>query len=518
MSHHMPYHYRTLWHLLLALCIGAFVPFLSAHSQAARYIVRLRSSEAARNSSHVLEKAAAEIAPRALQNIDQLPHDNSIVVRLSLEDAIQLSGRTDVESLEIDHRVWAFRDTNDPLLSQQYALQGPVSGRVTEAWDISTGSRNALVAVIDTGADLKHPDLRGNVWTNSREIGGNRRDDDGNGYIDDIHGYDFVNRDGNPQDDNGHGTHVAGIVSAVGDNGVGVAGVAWGSRVIAVKALDSTGNGFVSSITKSIDYVTDLKKRGVPVAVINLSLGGGGYSDALYRAVERARNHDILIVAAAGNEGANNDTSPIYPANFALDSVISVAATDSAGNRASFSNFGATSVHLAAPGTAILSTGLLRSGAEYRTQSGTSMASPYVAGVISLIAGANTQLSMTQVRAVLLASVQPLSSLQGTSITGGLVNAVAAAQSAIAIQPLPRLFGYVRNGARGVRDASVTATLLSDPSVVRTVTTGKDGSYSISEAQLGTYRIRVSKRGKRFSSSRVRANSARTIRKNFAAR
>jgi len=517
-SHTIPYSGMRRWRIALVMGLGLLAPLLPAGAQDARYIVRFKASETAPVSRESLQKAAATIADRALQNVDELPYDNALVLRLRLEDALQLARRADVESLELDHKVWAFRETNDPLFSDQYSLRGQFSGRVAEAWDITSGSRNVIVAVIDTGADINHPDLKSNIWTNSRELKGNKKDDDSNGYVDDLHGYDFVNRDGNPQDDNGHGTHVTGIVAAVGNNAVGVAGVSWGSRVIPVKALDETGNGYVSSIIRSIDYVTDLKKKGVPVAVINLSLGGGGYSEALYRAVERARNHDILIVAAAGNEGANNDVTPMYPANFVIDSVISVAAIDSQGNRATFSNFGSGSVHLAAPGSAILSTALPRTGLEYRTLSGTSMASPYVAGVLALAAAANTQLSMVQVRSALFSTVQPLASLQGITITGGLVDAVAAMQRAIMTAPAPRLHGSVLDGIRGVRDAQVTATLTSDPSVVRTVTTGKDGSYSMSEMPRGTFRIKATKRGKRFISARVRISTARPVRKNVIAR
>ncbi len=518
MSHRTPYNGIRSWRIALIFGLGLLAPLVSAGAQDARYIVRFKARDTAPSSRESLQKAATAVADRAIQSVDELPYDNALVLRLRLEDALQLARRPDVESLELDHKVWAFRETNDPLLSDQYSLRGQFSGKVVEAWDITTGSRNVIVAVIDTGADLKHPDLKSNIWTNSREIKGNGKDDDSNGYVDDLHGYDFVNRDGNPQDDNGHGTHVTGIVAAVGNNGAGVAGVAWDSRVIPIKALDATGNGYVSSIIRSIDYVTDLKKKGVPVTVINLSLGGGGYSEALYRAVERARNHDILIVAAAGNEGANNDIAPMYPANFAIDSVVSVAAINAQGNRATFSNFGAGSVHLAAPGSAILSTALLRTGMEYRTLSGTSMASPYVAGVLALAAAANTQLSMVQVRSALFSAVQPLVSLQGETITGGLVDAVAAAQLAIMTQPAPRLYGYVQDGTKGVRDAEVTATLTSDPSVVRTVTTGKDGSYSMSKIPLGTFTIKASKRGKKFVTTRVRVATARSVRKNVVAR
>jgi subtilisin family serine protease len=310
---------------------------------------------------------------------------------------------------------------------------------------------------------------------------------------------------------------VAGIVAAVGDNAVGVAGVAWGTKVVAVKALDSQGNGFVSSIVKAIDYVTTLKSKGAPIAVINLSLGGGGYSAALYRAVERARNHDILTVAAAGNEGSNNDSTPLYPASFVIDSVVGVAATDQLGQRASYSNYGSASVQIAAPGSGIISTALLRSGFQYRTLSGTSMASPHVAGIVALIAAANPQLSMIQARRALLASAQSVPELRGFVQNGAFADTLAAVQVAKATQGLPRIYGYVRRGTKGISAARVTATMRSDPTNPRSVLTAKDGSYSFSELPIGEYVLRARRRGFTFRSQSVSATRPGTFRRSFVA-
>jgi subtilisin family serine protease len=506
---------RTL--LLLALgYVATVTPREAAYAQDARYIVRFKSVGAvSKRDLQVLNKAASGLGDLGLQDIDRIPHDNAIVVRMRSDDAITAASRPDVEAVEVDAPVYALRETSDPLLSEQYSLGSIGGSRVKDAWDVTTGSSRAIVAVIDTGVDLKHPDLRDNMWRNKKEIAGNRYDDDGSGCVDDLYGCDLVNKDGSPQDDNGHGTHVAGIVAALGDNATGVAGVAWGTKVVAVKALDSQGSGFVSTIVRAIDYVTDLKRRGVAVSIINLSLGGGAYSDALLRAVERARNHDLLTVAAAGNEGSNNDLSPLYPANLPLDSVVSVAATNGDANLASFSNYGATSVHIAAPGSVIVSTALQRSGFSYRTMSGTSMACPHISGVLALIAAANPQLSMLQVRNVLLSSGVSLSALQNYVRDGTFVDALDAVRLAQVTQGLPRVYGYVRRGTQGIRNATVTLTSLDDPSNVRSVQTSKDGSYSFSEVSLGRYALRAIKPGRRFRSASVSLTKPGVVRKIF---
>jgi subtilisin family serine protease len=515
----------TRWLFLIAL-LTSYV----SEAQDQRYVVRFKeyhNSSGAKErrfkavnvrSSALLDAKVASLGGLALQEIDRIPHDHSAVVRLRLQDAMTISARSDVASIELDNTVHAFFGTNDAAYSQQYALNGEFGSRVQEAWDTTTGSTRAMVAVIDTGADLGHADLIPNLWKNPNEIRGNKRDDDGNGCVDDIYGCDFINKDGSPQDDNGHGTHVSGIVAAEGNNAIGVAGVAWGSRIVVVKALDSQGSGFTSGIARAIDYVTTLKTKGAPIVAINLSLGGGTYSRVIYRAVERARNHDILVIAAAGNESSNNDTSPLYPANLSIDNVISVAATDAAGNLAGYSNFGGGTVHIAAPGTQIWSTALQSLGYQYRTSSGTSMASPLVAGVASLISAANPTLSMLQVRSALLTAVRPLSSLQGYVITGAMVNAQSAVAAGRSMTALPRVMGYVRDGARGVVDAVVTITARDGYSVVRSTTTSSDGSFSFSQLPLGSYVVRARKSRLKFSPITVRASSARLFRRYLAAR
>lgn len=500
----------------LIVSLALFFVTTAARADDDRYIIRLKPEEGSAQSEAVVNSLSAV----GLQEIDHLPDDHSVVLRLRAEDLHAVAARTDVAHIERDTKVRAFFQTNDPLLSQQYSLQGPVSSNVTDAWDTTTGSDKALVAVIDTGAKLDHPDLQGALWTNTKEIPGNNKDDDRNGFVDDVHGYDFANKDGRPNDDNGHGTHVTGIVAARGNNGIGVAGVAWGSQVIVVKALQSDGSGYTSDLAKSIDYVTTLKKKGVPVIAMNLSLGGTQYSAALYRAVQRARNQDILVIAAAGNDGADNDRTGSYPANFKIDNVVSVGATDTVGQLASYSNFGASSVHLAAPGSDILSTYTIDTGQGlYKTLSGTSMASPHVAGIVGLISASNLSLSALQVRSILLSTVTSVPALQGAVITGGLTNARAAVQTAVGTAGLTRLIGIVRDARKkpisGVRMAIRSR---EDPSFRRTINTATDGTYSFSQLQPGKYAVAARKTGRRFRASTVSAVSAGLIRRNFTAR
>jgi hypothetical protein len=291
------------------------------------------------------------------------------------------------------------------------------------AWDVNTGSGSLIVAVIDTGVDYTHPDLAANIWTNAGEIPGDGIDNDGNGYIDDVHGYDFFNRDGDPRDDHGHGTHVAGTIGAVGNNGIGVTGVNWNVQIMPLKFLGAGGSGTTADAIEALAYAV---ANGA--AISNNSWGGDPYSQAMFDAIAAARDAGHLFVAAAGNGnifgiGQDNDAAPFYPAGYDLDNVIAVAAVDHHDNLATFSNYGATTVDLAAPGVNILST---TPGGGYGQSSGTSMAAPHVAGVAALTWDAHPDWSYDQVVAQVLGSVDPLPQLQGLTVTGGRLNAAAA--------------------------------------------------------------------------------------------
>ena len=321
---------------------------------------------------------------------------------------------------------------NDPSFNRLWGLHntGQTGGvddadiDALEAWDITTGSRDVVIAVIDTGVDYTHPDLAANAWQNPGEIPGNGIDDDGNGFVDDIYGYDFVNNDGDPMDDNGHGTHVSGTIGGVGDDGVGVAGVNWQVSIMGLKFLSGGGSGSTSDAVRAVNYATMMRRdHGINIVATNNSWGGGGFSTALSDAIEAGGDAGILFIAAAGNEGNNNDVFPGYPASMTSEAIISVAATDSSNGLAGFSNYGATSVDIGAPGVGIYST---VPGNSYASYSGTSMATPHVAGVVGLLAAANPNLTPAEIREAILSTAAPISSLDGKVATGGLLNAAAA--------------------------------------------------------------------------------------------
>jgi subtilisin family serine protease len=287
-----------------------------------------------------------------------------------------------------------------------------------EAWDLTTSAGSRIVAVIDTGVDYTHPDLAANVWTNPGEIPGNGIDDDGNGYIDDIYGYDFCNHDSDPMDDNSHGSHCAGTIGGVGNNGVGVAGVNWTVKIMALKFLNAGGGGSTADAISCVQYATMMKARGCPIAALSNSWGGGGYSQALYDAIAAAGNADIVFVASAGNSAVNTDTSPQYPAGYNLANIISVAASDHNDALASFSNWGPQSVDLAAPGVNVYSS---IPGNSYGYKSGTSMACPHVSGAVALLK-AYTGKTAPQIKGQLLSTVDPKAAFIGKMVSGGRLN------------------------------------------------------------------------------------------------
>jgi hypothetical protein len=301
------------------------------------------------------------------------------------------------------------------------------------AWDISTGNGSVVVGVIDTGIAWDHPDLAANVWTNPGETAADGIDNDANGYVDDIHGYDFVNNDGNPYDDHGHGTHVSGTIAAVGNNGVGVAGVNWNAKVMGLKFLDTNGSGNTANAIRAVSYATMMRSRGINIPLTNNSWGGGAFDTALMNAIADAGTANMLFVASAGNNSANSDTSPSYPAAYNVPNIISVAATDHGDLKSSFSNYGLTSVDIGAPGTNILSTSLWTSdniwnASGYTSISGTSMASPHVAGVAALAWGLQPTASYQRIRDAIYAGGDPIASMAGITVTGKRLNALGTLQ------------------------------------------------------------------------------------------
>jgi subtilisin family serine protease len=335
--------------------------------------------------------------------------------------------------IDTDYEVSIDETPNDPRLYELWGLDniGQTGGTLDadidapEAWDIQTGSSNVVIAVIDTGVEYSHVDLSGNMWTNPGEIAGNGVDDDNNGYVDDVYGWDFYNHDNDPMDDHSHGTHCAGTIAALGNNGIGVVGVNWEAKVMALKFLSASGSGDTSDAVSAVEYAIMMKlDYGTPIIALSNSWGGGGFSQAMKDAIEAADTAGILFVAAAGNDyGSDNDVIPYYPASYDVSNVISVAATDHNDNLASFSNFGASTVDLGAPGVNILST-VLSNG--YGSKSGTSMATPHVSGVAGLIKAQFPGLTSSEIKARLLGAVNPVSSLQGITVTGGRLNALNA--------------------------------------------------------------------------------------------
>lgn len=306
---------------------------------------------------------------------------------------------------------------NDPQFSSLWGLSASKGINAPSAWDVSTGSSDVVVAIIDTGVDYTHPDLAANIWTNPGEIDGNGIDDDHNGYIDDVHGISAIGRSGNPLDDNGHGSHCAGTIGGTGNNGVGVAGVNWRVKIMGLKFLSASGSGSLAAAIEAINYMVDMKNRGVNIRVSSNSWGGGGYSASLATAIKRATDAGIVFVAAAGNEANDNDQNASYPAGY--DGVVSVAAIDQNRNLASFSNYGAESVDIAAPGVGIVST---YSSGRYATLSGTSMATPHVSGAFALLFAAFPDLSAADAINRLYDSGLSLSSLSGVVRTGRMLH------------------------------------------------------------------------------------------------
>lgn len=332
-----------------------------------------------------------------------------------------------------------------------------------EAWDTTTGSDSVIVAIIDTGIDYNHADLAANMWRNPREIPANGRDDDRNGFIDDVYGMNAITDSGNPLDDNGHGTHVAGIIGAVGNNARGVVGVNWKVKMVGAKFLSADGSGSTSDAIKAVAYVTALKRAGHNVVTSNNSWGGSSYSQALGDAISDAAKAGVLFVASAGNSSRNTDTNPSYPASYQIPNVISVASIDSYGFLSYFSNYGIKSVHIGAPGSNIYSTVRLNG---YGTKSGTSMAAPQVAGAAALVQSACSTLSMSAIKTTILSSGIKTTSLSKYTSTGAMVNAAKAVKYAVSNCPSPPATPTPTN----TPDPRVTPTITPTPTVTPTPT------------------------------------------------
>lgn len=312
-------------------------------------------------------------------------------------------------------KLWGLRNTGSNEPQGKAGIEG-ADVNALKAWDLTLGSHAVKIAVIDTGVDYNHPDLKGNVWENSAELNGKPGvDDDANGYIDDVHGYDFANNDNDPMDGHGHGTHCSGTIGAIHNNKLGVAGVMADVTIVPVKFLDDNGSGTLEAAIQAIDYATTLN-----VDLMSNSWGGGGRSEALFEAIKRASDKGIIFTAAAGNSSSNNDSTPTYPASYEVPNVVSVAALTAQNDLASFSSFGKNSVHIAAPGHNILST---VAGGKYQVMSGTSMATPHVSGVVGLLLAKEGRLPHAEMRERLIYTGVPVSALRGKTQTASRIDA-----------------------------------------------------------------------------------------------
>lgn len=345
-------------------------------------------------------------------------------IKIELDDPSQTEIPRDLVYRESDSEL-----PNDPQFGEQWALNnlGQDGGKARadidalDAWATTKGSEEVVVAVLDTGVDFTHVDLRENMWIRPKNVPAYT--DDELGTFNDINGYNGTDKITDPMDDNGHGTHCAGIIGAEGDNGEGIAGVNWHVKIMPLKFLGRGGFGSVNDAIEAINYAIDRKANGVNVRIISASWGSRQKSKALEDTIRAAGEAGILFVAAAGNDSSNNDRRHHYPSDYNLPNVISVAALDRNDEVAGFSNYGVKSVHIAAPGKDILSTWL---NGHYREASGTSMATPYVSGVAALIIAKEPKITMEKLRDRILKTADKLDSLDGKVATGGRVCAANA--------------------------------------------------------------------------------------------
>ena len=391
-----------------------------------KLIVGFRRGVSARDRKQALDAAGAGTGTSLGSNRVQLA---TVAPRASARAMSLLEGNADVSYVEPDRTIHLFANPvpNDPQFKKEWGLNN--TGQTVDftagtpgadigaerAWGVTTGKKSVVVGVIDTGTDAAHPDLAANMWINPGENCPGCRNDgidnDHNGYVDDWRGWDFINNDNNPTDDNGHGTHVAGTIGAVGNNGTGVTGVNWNVQLMPLKFIGADGTGDVAGAVAALRYATAMGVR-----ITNNSWGGTEYSQALYDAIADANAHGDLFVAAAGNDGVNSDTTPTYPADFNLPNIISVGASDSTDHLAYFSNYGQSSVDLTAPGVSIYSTW---PGRAYKSESGTSMASPHVAGAAALVLAAHPAATADTIKALLMRTVDHPAALAGTSVSQG---------------------------------------------------------------------------------------------------
>jgi thermitase len=431
--------------LLIVLIVFAF----QAHA-GTRYIVKLKAgatksflAEKSNQNLGSLKKMNLSFGDYVLLETDEEISNKSINMLSSHPDVayIEPSVKLSIHPV-ITHEEDSIGDAkdittmNDPKFAKQWGLinTGSNSGwlffggtkgedvNVKKAWELTTGNQELIVAVIDTGVDHSHPDLAKNMWANQAELNGQEGvDDDGNGFIDDIYGYDFANNDGDPKDDNGHGTHCAGNIGAIHNNNTGVAGVMGNVKLMGLKFLSRGGSGESADAIKSIDYAVRMGAK-----ILSNSWGGGEKTQALKDAIIAANEAGVVFVAAAGNSSRNHDSSPSYPSAYKVDNVLSIGAMAGSGKKSGFSDYGATTVHVFAPGSGIMST---YKGGGYKKLSGTSMAAPLASGVVGLLLAQEPELTPKEVIDRVVATAAKTTALDGKAIANGRIDAYRALQN-----------------------------------------------------------------------------------------
>lgn len=420
----------------------------AARSNALNYepnevLIKFKSGVSDEKQAEILDRIGGKVKEKILTKLMEKFGDNEGITLVQMPmnalDAItRLNGLNEIEYAEPN-----FIYTHDAVSNDTYFTNGSLWGmygattspanqfgsHAATAWaNGKTGSNTVYIGIIDEGYMYTHEDLAANAGVNPGEVSGNGVDDDGNGLVDDVYGWDFDGNNNTVFDGAGddHGTHVAGTIGGVGGNGKGVAGVCWNVKLLSAKFLGNRG-GTTANAIKAVDYFTDLKIRsGLNIVATNNSWGGGGFSQALQDAIQRANNAGILFIAAAGNASSNNDATANYPSNYNVANVIAVASITNTGGLSSFSNYGATQVDLGAPGSGIYSSvpvsskGKILSG--YASYNGTSMATPHVTGAAALYASINAGASAATIKSALLSSTIATPSLSGKCVTGGRLN------------------------------------------------------------------------------------------------
>ncbi|MEA2419912.1 MAG: thermitase [Thermoleophilaceae bacterium] len=405
--------------LVLAILLAAAPAQAAPPAASGRLLVGFKHGVSADRQQRLLATFDGRIA----QRFESIRGGRLVVVRPRsgrATDALRkrLASSPEVAYAEADFFQFATKTPDDPFYALQYALvdsPGDHDIDAPTAW--GTRSSCAKVAILDTGIDTDHPDLKSNVYK-SEDKPNNGKDDDKNGYVDDTYGYNAIKGKGSGEDDNGHGTHVSGIVGGRGNNDVGVSGTCWSTKLLAVKFMNSKGKGSTSDAIEGIDYAV---KQGFKI--INCSFGSSSKSSALHDAVDYAQDHNTLLVVAAGNDSENIDKHPLYPASYGDSNILAVAATTSSDALASFSNFGSEAVDVAAPGDSIYSTYL---GGGYRILSGTSMAAPYAAGVAALLRKQEPDATYGNLRYAIRHKVDKPPALDGKVAYDGRLNAEKA--------------------------------------------------------------------------------------------